>query len=87
MINVKKDLRDWLVDHITDSIHAIKVVGKPNPEFENWAKNFKREEAAFLVDMEFVVDWGYEERESITEEEAKEYAGALMKRIVDVWYL
>lgn len=87
MVNVKLDLRDWLVDYITDYIHGLKVEGEPNPEFEKWAKNFKQEEAAFLVDMEFVVDWGDEKRELIPNEEAEEYAGALIKHILDVWYL
>ena len=87
MINVKIDLRDWLVDYITEYIHGIKVEGEPQPRFEEWAKNFKQEEAAFLVDMEYVVDWADETREYIPNEEAEEYAGRLIKHILDVWYL
>ena len=86
MINIKNDLENWLVDYITDFVHEVKVEGQQNPEFEKWAKSFQRDEAEFVVGMEFTNDWGYDEREEVSEEEAEEYAQELLKTIFDNWY-
>lgn len=85
MINVKKDLENWLVNYITDTIHQLEA--ENSEAFNKWAKNFEREEAEFVVSMEFGVDWGYEERKEISEEEAAEYASSLIQTILDNWYL
>ena len=87
MINIEKDLANWLTDYITDFVHNIKTEGKPNTEFEKWAKEFEREEAAFVVNMEFTNDWGYDERKEVSEEEAEQYAQSLLQTILDNWYL
>lgn len=85
MINVKKDLENWLVNYITDTIHQLEA--ENSEAFNKWAKNFEREEAEFVVSMEFGVDWGYEERKEISEEEVAEYASSLIQTILDNWYL
>lgn len=85
MITIKTELKDWLVNHITNSIHGFE--SENSQEFNAWAKAFKKEEAAFVVEMEFMNDWGYDERESIPEEEAAKYAQPLIKRILENWYL
>ncbi len=85
MIKIETELNDWLVTYITDTINNLEAnepVG-----FNEWAKSFKKEEAQFVVNMEFTNDWGYEKREEITEEEATEYAHSLIQRIVNNWYL
>ena len=84
-----EQLADWLIDTITEGIHKLKIEEEwvSKDDFNKWAKSFQREEAAFLVNMEFVVDWGEEERNEIPVEEANSYASKLMQRIVDVWYL
>lgn len=85
MIKIKTELNEWLVTYITSTVNNIEAnepVG-----FNEWAKSFKKEEAQFVVNMEFTNDWGYEKREEITEEEATEYAHSLIQRIVNNWYL
>ena len=84
MINIKQDLEKWLVDHITDTIHGLKA--EDSGDFNKWAKNFEHSEAEFVVSMEFGNDWEYDRRDEVSEEEASEYADALMKRILDNWY-
>ena len=79
------ELSNWLVTYITDFIHGAQA--ESAPEFSKWAKSFKREEAEFVVRAEFVNDWGYDERESISEEEAAKYAQSLIKIILENWYL
>lgn len=83
-INIKKELDNWLVDYLTDTVHNLEA--KDSDEFTKWAKSFEREEAAFVVGMEFVNDWGYDKRTEISEEEAEEYAQTLLKTILDNWY-
>lgn len=85
MIRIKTELQNWLVDSITNAIHGLEA-GKSD-EFNKWAKNFEREEANFVVNMEFGNDWGYDEREEVTEEEAAEYAQMLIRKILDNWNL
>lgn len=88
-IKIKDELREWIIDYITKEIHNIPIENKhiqQNDNFIIWAKSFKRDEAEFLVDMEFIVDWGYDERTEISEEEAVEYAHSLIKIILDNWY-
>ena len=80
-------LKSWLIDYITNSIHNLKSSRKDMADFNKWAKSFKKEEASFVVNMEYVVDWGYEKRESIPIEEAKDYAQLLIQKIVDKWYI
>ena len=85
MINIKTELKEWLVNYITNNIHGFE--SEDSPEFNAWAKAFDKEEASFVVDMEFINDWGYDERESISEEEATKYAQPLIKRILENWNL
>lgn len=85
MIKIKTELNEWLVTYITSTINNLEAnepVG-----FNEWAKSFKKEEAQFVVNMEFTNDWGYEKREEITEEEATEYAHSLIQIILNSWYL
>lgn len=84
-INIKTELQDWLVDNITNTIHGLEA--ENSVEFNNWAKSFKREEAEFVVNMEFGNDWGYDTRNEITEEEAAKYAQSLLQTILDNWYI
>ena len=69
-IRIKTELKDWLIDNITNTIHELEI-----------------ENAELVVNMEFINDWGYDEREYITEKEASEYSQILMQRIIDNWYL
>ena len=84
-INIKNELNAWLVDYITNAIHGFK--GEDFEEFNKWAKSFKKEEAEFVVNMEFANDWGYDKRSEVPEDEAAEYADSLIKRILDNWYV
>lgn len=84
-INIKNELETWLIDYITNTIHGLR--GEDFDDFNKWAKSFKREEAEFVVNMEFVNEWGYDDRTEVTEDEAAEYADILLKRILDNWYL
>ena len=83
MINIKNDLKSWLVQYITNTIHTLE---SDNDEFNQWAKSFEQSEAEFVVDMEFINDFGYDTRDEISEEEAKDYADGLVTTIVDRWY-
>lgn len=56
-IKNNKELQEWLVNYITDSIHGFEA--EDSVEFNKWAKNFQKEEAEFVVNMEFGNDWGY----------------------------
>lgn len=85
-INIKNELENWLVDYITNFVHQTESENHSSVEFDNWAKSFEREEAEFVVGMEFTNDWGYDEREEISEEEAEEYAQFLLKIIFENWY-
>ena len=58
-------LREWLIDYITDTIHGMKA--ENSPEFDLWAASFKREEAEFVVNMEYLVECGDELREEMKE--------------------
>lgn len=84
-IRIKTELKDWLIDNITNTIHELEIENSEN--FNKWAKTFKKENAELVVNMEFINDWGYDERECITEKEASEYSQILMQRIIDNWYL
>ena len=84
-IKIKTELQDWLVDNITNTIHALEA--ENSDEFNKWAKTFKRDEAEFVVNMEFGNDWGYDTRDEITEEEATKYAQSLLQTILDNWYI
>ncbi len=84
-IRIKTELKDWLIDNITNTIHDLEIENSEN--FNKWAKTFKKENAELVVNMEFINDWGYDEREYITEKEASEYSQILMQRIIDNWYL
>ena len=78
-------LREWLIDYITDTIHGMKA--EDSPEFDRWAASFKRDEAEFVVNMEYLVECGDELREEISEDEARKYAEPFLKIILDRWYL
>lgn len=82
-------LRYWLIEHITSYIHSLKVKDDwvSKDEFNKWAKTFKRKEAAFVVNMEYEVDWGNETRSSIPIEEVEKYAQSLIQKIIDKWYM
>ena len=84
-IRIKTELKDWLIDNITNTIHDLEIENSEN--FNKWAKTFKKENAELVVNMEFINDWGYDEREYITEKEASEYSQILMQRIIDNCYL
>lgn len=84
LINIKKGLKEWLVNYITNTIHGLEA--ENSAEFNNWAKSFEKEEAEFVVNMEFVNDWGYDECEEVSEEDAKKYAQLLLQKILDNWY-
>ncbi len=84
-IRIKTELKDWLIDNITNTIHELEIENSEN--FNKWAKTFKKENAELVLNMEFINDWGYDEREYITEKEASEYSQILMQRIIDNWYL
>ena len=84
-IRIKTELKDWLIDNITNTIHDLEIENSEN--FNKWAKTFKKENAELVINMEFINDWGYDEREYITEKEASEYSQILMQRIIDNWYL
>lgn len=84
-IRIKTELKDWLIDNITNTIHDLEIENSEN--FNKWAKTLKKENAELVVNMEFINDWGYDEREYITEKEASEYSQILMQRIIDNWYL
>ena len=84
-INIESELKTWLIDYLTNTIHSLEA--EDSKEFTQWAKSFEREEAEFVVRMEFVNDWGYDKRTDITEEEAARYADSLLKKILDRWYL
>lgn len=53
-------LKYWLIDYITSQIRSLKIKEDciSKDEFNKWAKSFKREDAAFVVNMEYMVDWG-----------------------------
>lgn len=78
-------LREWLIDYITNTIHGMKA--EDSPEFDKWAASFKREEAEFVVNMEFVVECGDVTSEAISEDEARNYAEPFLQIILDRWYL
>lgn len=84
MINIQNELKDWLVDYITNAVHNLKIDG--NEEFNTWAQSFESDEAEFLVNIEFVNDWGYDKRNELPENEGIEYAKLLIQRILDNWY-
>ena len=84
-IKIKSELENWLIDKITSTIHGLEA--ENSDDFNTWAKGFKREEAEFLVNMEFGNDWGYDPREEISEEEAINYAQSLLQTILDNWQL
>lgn len=84
MINIKTELQEWVVDYIVDTIHSLT---SDSEEFNAWAKSFERDEAELVVNMKFNVDFGYDERESITDEEAQAYADKLLTIIINAWYM
>ncbi len=86
MKTIKKSrLRFWLTAYITECIHSMRT--SELPEFNKWAKSFDKKDANFVVNLEFINDWGYDERELIPLDEAANYANKLMQRIVNSWYL
>ena len=63
-IRIKTELKDWLIDNITNTIHDLEIENSEN--FNKWEKKKKKENAELVVNMEFINDWGYDEREYIT---------------------
>lgn len=84
-INILNDLENWLVDYITDTIQNLEA--EKSEEFNRWAKSFERDEAEFVVKMEFVNDWGYDKRTEVSIEEASKYAKSLLEKILNHWYM
>lgn len=84
-INIVNELESWLIDYLTNTIHNLEA--EDSEEFNKWAKSFERDEAEFVVNMEFVNDWSYDQRTEITEEEATKYANSLLRKILDRWYI
>ena len=85
MIKIETELSEWLVKYITDTINNLEA-NEPTG-FNEWAKSFKKEEAQFVVNIEFTNDWGYDKRKEIPEDEAIEYANSLIQRILNSWCL
>jgi len=83
----KNELRNWIVNEVTTSIQRLASDDKNEQALDAWARAFDGERAAFLVDAEFVNDWGYDERTEIPVCEAREYARDIMLQILDSWYL
>ena len=42
-IRIKTELKDWLIDNITYTIHDLEIENSEN--FNKWAKTFKKENA------------------------------------------
>ncbi len=84
MINIKNDLANWVIDWITNAVH--NTTSDDSADFNNWAKSFDRDEAAFVVSMEFANDWGYDTRTEIAEEEAEKYSQKLLQVILNNWH-
>lgn len=84
----KNKLRYWLVDYITNNVHKCKMDKKEKEAaaFNSWAKNFKREEADFLVGMEFW-EWEQDPRTEIPLPEVVKYANEMFKIVLDKWNL
>ncbi|MCQ2199844.1 MAG: hypothetical protein MJZ19_09035 [Paludibacteraceae bacterium] len=80
-----REYQSWLIDEVTEIVHNSYVEG--NEEFNNWAKNFEREEAEFEVNMEFCVDYMEDDRTEIPMEEAKNYLYSHVKTIIKNWYI
>lgn len=83
-IKIQDELSNWLVDYITNSINEFSEECNTEESIQQ-AKAFKKEDAQFVVDAEFINDWGYDDREDISEVEAKKYAEKLIKRITYLW--
>lgn len=83
-IKIQEELSDWLVDYITNSINGFSEESHTKG-FIQQAQTFKKEDVQFVVNAEFINDWDYDEREDISEAEAKKYADALIKRITYLW--
>lgn len=83
----KSSLKYWLVDYITNTIHGMNSKDEGAEAFNQWAKSFKKEEAEFVVNMEWSVDWEDDERKKIPLDEVKEYAEELIQTITERWYL
>ena len=80
----KENLKNGLINHITDTIHNFKA--ENFPEFNLWASSFNKEEADFLVNMEYSNDWGYDTRTEIPLHEVEEYKKILLDRILKNWH-
>lgn len=85
MINIKDDLRDWTIKYILLNIKNFHSDG--SSAFNEWIDNFDEELARIAVDLEFINDWGYDEREEVDEVEAMEYAESIMQSILGNWHL
>ncbi len=85
MIKIESELKEWLVNYITNTIRNTRA--ENSEEFNNWAIHFKKDLAEFEVNAEFANDWGYDERDEIPEKEAEEYADCLIERLCDNWSL
>lgn len=83
-INIDEELQEWLVNYLINAIHGLE---SDDLKFNQWAKSYPRKAVDLIVCAEFDNDWGYGECREVTEEEAKQYAEALLQRIVNTWYL
>ena len=74
-----------MVEYLLESIHSCEI--EDSHEFNEWAKLYSKEAAKAVISMEFVNDWGYDKRADIPVDDVKEYADALLQRIVYSWSL
>ena len=70
-----ENLKEWLVDYITKSIHESRAKSV-------LAQNFDRKTAEIIVNSEFFNDFGYIDCEEISVEDAKNYAQSFIDRIL-----
>lgn len=78
----KSDLKGWVIDYITRTIHSAQSDDK---DFNDWANSFSQEEAETFVNMEYVADWGDDEREKIPIDEVHQYAVSMLNTILSRW--
>lgn len=82
----KDDLEGWVADYVTNEIHNMK---SDYEEFNQWAKNFEKDEALFVAGMELAPYWGEDiiKRDEFQIEEVMDYASMIIQKILDVWYI
>lgn len=79
----KEELNNWLIDNLYIAMHSFEA--QDSPEFQAWADGFPKDAAQIIVNAEYGEDWEDDDREEIPEEEAKQYVGILLQRLVSNW--